>query len=126
MLTVCTGPKQLATSVPTCIDTCCQIIQNQFSSNMCPSSDQSEIIFESADIHLPCDFDKTTAQMEWTNAKVEDLIKVWEGNPCLWDVQTKVYKDSLLKAASGQEMGKKFDTTGKLTQQKLEYCLGRV
>ena len=106
MLKVRTGQKRLATCVPTCINTCRQIIKNQFSGNMCPSSDQSEIIFESADIHLPCDFDKTTAQMEWTNAKVEDLIKVWEGSPCLWDVQTKVYKDSLLKAATWQEMGK--------------------
>lgn len=48
MLKVCTEQTKLATCVPTCVDTCCQIIQNQFSGNMCPSSDQSEIVFESA------------------------------------------------------------------------------
>ena len=50
---------------------------------------------------------------------VEDLIKVWESSPCLLDVQSKVYKDSNLKAAAWQEMGKVFDTTGKLSQQQL-------
>jgi hypothetical protein len=48
--------------------------------------------------------DKMAApMMEWTQAKVDDLIQIWESCPCLWDVLSKDYKDKNLKKATMTE-----------------------
>ena len=45
------------------------------------------------------------ASKEWSRNDTFQLIAVYEGNPCLWDVQSNLYRDRGKKALAWKEIG---------------------
>jgi hypothetical protein len=50
--------------------------------------------------------------MEWTDEKILGLIKLYEVNPCLFDVSSKDYHNRNVKRNAMERIAKELSTSG--------------
>ncbi|KAF5286323.1 hypothetical protein FQA39_LY04221 [Lamprigera yunnana] len=58
--------------------------------------------------------------MEWTNAKVCELIELYRDRPVLWDCRLKEYKDRNKKQDALQEIADTFGVDKKVVEKKIK------